>query len=104
MCRQSQGRAMMASESGGRMRLWLARCLIVVAGCAAYANSLSVPFLFDDHPAITDNPYVREIWPPTSAVRAPPQVAVTGRPVVSLTLAMNYTVDGLNVRGYHAFN
>ncbi len=35
---------------------------------------------------------------------APPSSPVAGRPVVCLTLALNYALGGLNVQGYHAFN
>ena len=35
---------------------------------------------------------------------APPGTTVTGRPVVCLTLALNYALGGLNVWGYHVFN
>jgi glycerol uptake facilitator-like aquaporin len=41
------------------------------------------------------------IW---EAVSAPPQSTVAGRPIVSLTLALNYAVGRLDVWSYHAFN
>jgi tetratricopeptide (TPR) repeat protein len=79
--------------------------LIIVAALAAYHNSFSGPFVFDDIPAIVDNPSIRHLWPITR-VMAPPLTAAgaTGRPMVNLSLAVNYALGGTNVAGYHAGN
>ena len=77
---------------------------LVIVGAAIYANSLSGPFLLDDAPAIVDNPSIRQLWPPWQALQAPPDAPGAGRPIVSLSLAMNYALGGLDVRGYHLFN
>ncbi len=82
----------------------LAALLIVIAGLWAYHNSLHGPFIFDDIPSIVENRHIRHLWPVDVALTAPPGTTVTGRPVVCLTLAVNYAVGGLNVWGYHAFN
>jgi len=76
---------------------WLAPLLILAAGVAVYVNGFPGVFLFDDHRQIVDNPRIRDIWPlgPLLARR---------RPVVDLTLALNYAVHGLNVGGYHLLN
>jgi len=69
--------------------------LLVVAACAVYANSLGVPFLFDDRSAIVSNLRIRELWPgPFTA----------DRPIVELTLALNYALGDLHVVGYHVVN
>jgi tetratricopeptide (TPR) repeat protein len=78
--------------------------LVIAAGLWAYHNSFRGPFIFDDVDSILANPHIRHLWPIREAVSAPPDCAVSGRPVVCLTLALNYALDGLNVRGYHAFN
>ena len=85
------------------MRRWIP-FILMVAAVAAYANSFRVPFLYDDANAIVTNPHVRRLWPIWYAASAPPQSTVAGRPVVSLTLALNYAVSGLNVWSYHIFN
>jgi len=85
------------------MRRWIP-LILVVAAVAVYANSFRVPFLYDDNNAIVDNRHVRRLWPIWYAASAPTQSTVAGRPVVSLTLALNYAVSGLNVWSYHAFN
>jgi Flp pilus assembly protein TadD len=87
-----------------RKQRWLYPALLVVAAAAAYANALSGPFVFDDVGAIVENPHVRRLWPLSEALSAPPQATVAGRPLVSLSLALNYAVGGLDVRGYHLTN
>ena len=87
--------------------VWMhrARCaLLVVVGVLVYANSLSGPFIFDDMEAIETNEHLRTLWPPSQTLSAPPQASVAGRPVVSLTLALNYAAGELDVGGYHAVN
>lgn len=73
---------------------------------AAYINSLSVPFVFDDPLAITENPTIRHLWP-LSDVLFPPQgkgLSVEGRPVLNLTLALNHAIGGTSARSYHVVN
>jgi Flp pilus assembly protein TadD len=80
--------------------------VIVAAILVAYHNTFAVPFVFDDTPAIVDNPTIRRLWPITS-VLLPPHgegVTVEGRPVLNLTLAVNYAIAGTSVRSYHVFN
>lgn len=87
-----------------RIAPWQAGLLIALAGAAVYANSLNGPFVFDDQYSITENVYIRSLWPLREAVSAPYQSTVSGRPVVAYTLAFNYALGGLDVRGYHVFN
>ena len=88
-------------------RLWAALgvVLLVVINAAVYSRSVAVPFIFDDLTSIPENPNIRQLWPPWKAMSAPPQLgAAGGRPLVGLSLAVNYAIGGLNVRGYHVFN
>jgi len=78
--------------------------LIVLAGLLTYRNSFAGAFVLDDGPAIVDNPNIRRLWPLTSALSAPPEVTVAGRPAVSLTLAINYAWTQLDPWSYHAVN
>jgi len=78
--------------------------LLALVGAAIYANSLGGTFLLDDEPAIVQNPSIRQLWPPWQALQAPPDAPGSGRPIVSLSLAINYALGGLAVRGYHLFN
>jgi tetratricopeptide (TPR) repeat protein len=88
-------------------RLWtaLAVALLVIVNAAVYSRSLSVPFIFDDLTSIPENPNIRQLWPPWKSMAPPPQLgAAGGRPLVGLSLGVNYAIGGLNVRGYHVFN
>ncbi len=94
-------------NSGWRARwgISLAAAVIVLAVWAAYANSFSAPFVFDDLKSVTQNPTIRHLWP-LSDVLSPPNTVTgaAGRPVVNLSLAVNYALGGLQVRGYHVVN
>jgi tetratricopeptide (TPR) repeat protein len=67
-----------------------------------YFNALSAPFVFDDIRSIPENASIRQLN--TAALTPPPGLTVSGRPVVNLSLAVNYAVDRLDPRGYHVFN
>jgi len=88
--------------SGRRTALFAV--LVIGAVALAYHNSLDGPFIFDDHVSIEQNPNVRELRPLTRAMGAPPASGVAGRPIVSLSLAVNYAIGGFDVTGYHVFN
>jgi hypothetical protein len=85
-------------------RLLLACLLLLALALAAYSNSFRGPFLFDDTASIESNPYVRHLWPIWEAMKAPHETSVAGRPIVSLTLAANYAVSGMQVWSYHVVN
>ncbi len=93
--------------SVGQGDWWRAASVAAVLACAwvAYYNSLTVPFLFDDHSAIVNNPTIRQLWP-LGDVLSPPKHAtgVIGRPLLNLSLAVNYAINGLNPAGYHLLN
>ncbi len=75
--------------------------LIVFAVAAAYANTLSAPFLFDDENSIVGNASIRQI---ATSLAPPRDTPVAGRPLVNLSFALNYRAGGLEVRGYHLVN
>jgi protein O-mannosyl-transferase len=72
--------------------------LIAFIGLLAYLNSLHAPFIFDDRYHIVENTRIRQLWPLWAIV------AHSSRPVVHLSLALNYALGGLNPLGYHLFN
>jgi len=80
------------------------RLLLIVIVVLAYANSFTGPFIFDDDNAIASNPSIRHLWPPAYLFDAPQQSTVAGRPLVSLTLALNYAFSGLHPWSYHLVN
>jgi len=67
-----------------------------------YANALGHPFIFDDAGTVVDNPTIRAIG--SSLLGGPAQTATAGRPLVNLSLAVNYALGGLSPWGYHLFN
>ena len=76
--------------------------LILVAGLLAYQTSLRAGFVLDDEPAILRNPHIRTLWPPSyfSAL----ELGAAGRPLVSLSLAINHALGGESPWGYHLVN
>jgi tetratricopeptide (TPR) repeat protein len=86
-------------------RPWLAPAAIIGAGIAAYVTSFSGSFQFDDLPAIAENPTVRQLWP-LSVPLSPPfgALTVSGRPLLNLTLAINYAVSQYHPWSYHLVN
>jgi tetratricopeptide (TPR) repeat protein len=93
-----------SAEASWRLTI-LAAGAIVLAALAAYLNSLGGTFAYDDQFAIVENPTIRHLWP-IWPVLSPPRSGetVSGRPLLNLSLAINYALGGLNVRGYHAVN
>jgi len=76
---------------------WLSLAL-VAAAVATYWNSFACAFLFDDVPRIVENPQIRHLWPPWRPI------VPSARPVLELSLALNYAAGGARPWGYHAFN
>jgi hypothetical protein len=65
----------------------------------AYSNTFTAAFHFDDNPSIVDNGSLRHLtW--DSFVG---QFSGT-RPIVNLSLFLNYQLSGMNVIGWHIFN
>jgi Flp pilus assembly protein TadD len=73
----------------------------VLAGALTYATSLFGPFIFDDFGNIVRNPQIRDVWNWGQVFSPPMDTGVAGRPLVQVSLAVNYALGGLNVRGYH---
>lgn len=65
----------------------------------AYSNTWTSTFHFDDNLAIIDNPMIKHVS--TENISA---ILSGGRPVVYLSLMLNYATSGLSVTGYHMFN
>lgn len=82
----------------------LAPVALIGVGLIVYHNSFCGPLIFDDITSIRDNPHIRQLWPLSKALSAPPQTTAAGRPVLALSLALNYAVSGLEVWSYHAVN
>lgn len=89
----------------GRRTPHVVGCALVVALAAGlYANSLHVPFVFDDLPNIARNRFIRvtqlELEPLLDAAFESP----TNRPVANLSFALNHYFSGYALVPYHAVN
>lgn len=71
---------------------------ISFAATLAYLNSLQAPFLFDDRYHIVENLRIRRLWPIWEIFTH------SSRPVIQLSLALNYAAGALHPWGYHALN
>jgi tetratricopeptide (TPR) repeat protein len=77
---------------------------LVLLTAAAYHNSLTGAFVFDDVPAIAENPTIRALWPLSGALSPPDNSGVGGRPLANLSFALNHALHGTSVVGYHVGN
>ena len=91
---------MLSKQFNSKIRL----AALIVVGAAAYANSFNGSFVFDDEPNILENAHIRSLWPISRVMSAPERSGLSGRPILSLSLALNYAVSGYSVWSYHLFN
>ena len=68
--------------------------MIVLATVAVYRGTLAVPLIYDDHLWITWNPSIQHLRSLAAVLSPPAGSVVSGRPVLSLTLALNYAAAG----------
>jgi tetratricopeptide (TPR) repeat protein len=84
--------------------IWAA-LFICVGIVVAYHNSFHSPFVFDDASSIVTNPTIQRLWPLTEVLAGPiTNVTAQGRPLLNLSLAINYAIGGTAVEGYHIGN
>ncbi len=79
----------------------LALILLVVAAVATYWNALEAPFVWDDDQAIVTNQSIHDV---AASLNPPLETPVAARPIVNLSLALNYAYGGLDPHGYHVVN
>ena len=84
-----------------RRQVLAAGALLALAAAAAYQNSFSGPFVYDDGPAIVENTTLRAFG---TALFPPAGTTTSGRPLVNLAFALDYAIGGHRVGVYHAFN
>jgi hypothetical protein len=73
--------------------------LITVITIIAYSNTFTASFHFDDIPAIADNATIKQVSAENIF-----KIISGARPVVYLSIMLNYQLSGLNVVGWHIFN
>ena len=103
--RASRGKKARSSRGrSGLGRTLAALVLLALAALAAYHKSFSGPFIFDDRTAIVENPDIRHF---ATTLREDPQIdtsTAVGRPLLRVSLWINYAWGGQEVRGYHVLN
>ncbi|MFT5478794.1 MAG: hypothetical protein ACI8Y8_004163, partial [Planctomycetota bacterium] len=79
---------------------------LLIGACvlAAYAGGMHGVFIFDDLGTIVQNENIGTLWPLSVPLTGPHELPSSGRPLVSLSLALNFAAGGLDPVGYHAFN
>jgi tetratricopeptide (TPR) repeat protein len=82
-----------AKPAPALLRPRMLAAFLVIAGFLAYLNSFSGKFVFDDQIHIVSGDAIRSLGFPTGT-----------RPLVDLSLALNYELGRLDEWGYHAFN
>jgi len=81
--------------------------LLILAGVVAYWNSFDGMFVFDDFDSIQNNPHIEALWPLSEAMSLPlwnSATTIDGRPLLSLTFALNQRLLGPEPWGYHLVN
>lgn len=78
-------------------------CLAAVIA-VVYTTAIDGPFIYDDVGTVSGNPHIRQLWPLSEAMSAPKDNPIAGRPLVALSLAVNYAIGAFSPRGYHVFN
>ncbi|MEJ5365523.1 MAG: tetratricopeptide repeat protein [Desulfosoma sp.] len=73
--------------------------ILIVVTFLCYANALHVPFVFDDHSSIVENPRIDN---PSALLKA--SFWKHPRALVDLTFSLNKAWGGLDVVGYHLVN
>jgi len=73
--------------------------VIAVVILIAYSNTFNASFHFDDNPSIIENASIRHMTGENIM-----KILMGNRPVVYLSIMLNYQLGELNVVGYHLFN
>ncbi len=95
-----------------KSNLLLLAALVLIGGALAaiYGHAIDSPFLFDDTSGIIKNSSITRLWPLVGDTERPgplnpaKNLPTSGRPLVSLSLALNYHFGQLNPVGYRVFN
>jgi hypothetical protein len=91
-----------AGGTAGRGRWWLAVALL--AAVAAYLSSFKVPYLYDDHDAVENNPGLETPWSFRWLYEVPENSTLMARPALSWSFGINSMLLGHSPVSYHAVN
>jgi protein O-mannosyl-transferase len=71
---------------------------------AAFHNTFTAPFHLDDEVNLLGNDSIKQLWPLWAVLFPPPDVFSAGRPLLNLSFALNYSVTGMSLVGFHVVN
>lgn len=85
------------------LRPWPAALLLALLVVPVYLNSFRAELLFDDEPSLVDHAGIRTL---VDSLRPPEAggLTVAGRPLLSLSFALNYQLAGSDFWSYRAVN
>src|SRR6266436_5627380 len=89
------------SNSPSSWHTWIIVGSIAVLPIVSFLNSFQGQFFFDDEDAIVSNEHIRHLWPLWDSLF---KWGYGTRPVMGLSLAINYAISGLELWSYHAVN
>ncbi len=101
---KSRRGAVPAPESRARRSVLLSVATITAAVVVVYWNSSSGAMLLDDHTWILENTSIQDLSSIGDILLPKNMAVVGGRPLISLSLALNYAIGGTNPVGYHVLN
>ena len=84
--------------------------LLIILGILGYSNTFNSPFVFDDLGNIAENPVIKNLDYYITPAKAAVHKGMQGYPMLinryigSLTFALNYKINKLDVTGYHVVN
>jgi Flp pilus assembly protein TadD/ABC-type cobalt transport system substrate-binding protein len=88
-----------------RMSVWLAAGFLVLVTLLVYSNSFGGSFIYDDDQAVNKNTSIEHLWPPWGPLFPPANLTVGGRPLLNLSFAINYAINGRHATwSYHILN
>jgi tetratricopeptide (TPR) repeat protein len=100
----SRATAAAASATQSRWFAVLSVVILVGAVVAVYWNSFSGAMVLDDFGWIRDNPSIHQLSSIGDVLFPKNMGFLGGRPLLSLTLAINYEIGGTDPVGYHVVN
>lgn len=105
--KKSKPRKQLSPSQIEKLKIYLAVGIIIISAIAAFANSFKGKFIYDDENALLKNTHIRSLWPLSEAMSLPAMnkgLTLSGRPILSLTFALNYKLCQYNLWGYHLIN
>jgi tetratricopeptide (TPR) repeat protein len=93
-----------APGAAGGWRMLAVTGILILWSVGAYWNSFNVPFLLDDKVSIDGNSSLQNLGRIVDVLSPSSPAHTVARPLLNLSLALNYAAGGVSVRGYHIVN